>query len=174
MTPPPAPSPSLYGSVARGAVAGAIGTLAMDVVWYARYRRGGGQDSFLDWEFSGSTTGFDDAGAPAQVGKRVVKAVFDRDLSDDLAGATNNVVHWATGTQWGALYGVATSATGLPQPAAALLLGPMAWGTAYALLGAAGIYEPIWSYDAKTLAKDFSAHLVFGLATAAAVWASGD
>jgi hypothetical protein len=27
--------------------------------------------------------------------------------------------------------------------------------------------EPIWEYDYKTLAKDLSAHLVYGLATAA-------
>jgi len=36
------------------------------------------------------------------------------------------------------------------------------------MLGAAGIYEPIWRYDKETLAKDLSAHLVFGVATAAA------
>jgi hypothetical protein len=30
------------------------------------------------------------------------------------------------------------------------------------------VYEPIWKYDLRTLAKDLSAHLVFGVATAAA------
>lgn len=29
------------------------------------------------------------------------------------------------------------------------------------------LYKPIWEYDAKTLADDLSAHLVYGLATAA-------
>jgi hypothetical protein len=32
----------------------------------------------------------------------------------------------------------------------------------------AKLYEPIWKYDAKTLANDLSAHLVYGLVTAAA------
>jgi hypothetical protein len=30
------------------------------------------------------------------------------------------------------------------------------------------LYKPIWEYDAKTLGDDLSAHLVYGLATAAA------
>jgi hypothetical protein len=35
----------------RGAIAGAVGTAAMDLVWYRRYRGGGGgKDSFLRWE----------------------------------------------------------------------------------------------------------------------------
>jgi hypothetical protein len=155
-------------AAARGVVAGAVGTLAMDLLWYSRYRRGGGLDSFHDWEFSSSTTGFEDAGAPAQVGKRIVHAVARKDLPDRVAGMTNNVVHWATGSQWGALYGIVTRSKPGPSPAHGLVLGPVAWGTAYALLGAAGIYEPMWRYDTETLAKDLSAHLVFGVATAAA------
>jgi hypothetical protein len=31
-----------------------------------------------------------------------------------------------------------------------------------------GIYEPMWRYDKKTLAKDLGAHLRFGVVTAAA------
>jgi hypothetical protein len=49
----------------------------------------------------------------------------------------------------------------------ALALGPSAWLSSYALLPLAKIYKPIWEYDAKTLADDLSAHLVFGTATAA-------
>jgi len=37
------------------------------------------------------------------------------------------------------------------------------------ILPAATLYQPIWDYDAKTLANDLSAHLVYGLATAAAL-----
>ena len=37
------------GAILRGLVAGAVGTAAMDVVWYLRYRRGGGKEKFLDW-----------------------------------------------------------------------------------------------------------------------------
>jgi hypothetical protein len=31
------------------------------------------------------------------------------------------------------------------------------------------LYKPIWEYDRKTLANDLSAHLVYGIATAAAL-----
>ena len=30
------------GAIGRGLIAGAVGSLAMDVLWYARYRRGYG------------------------------------------------------------------------------------------------------------------------------------
>ncbi|MBV8998035.1 MAG: hypothetical protein JO304_03180, partial [Solirubrobacterales bacterium] len=40
------------------------------------------------------------------------------------------------------------------------------FGRATTYLPAAKLYQPIWDYDAKTLANDLSAHLVYGLATA--------
>jgi hypothetical protein len=38
------------------------------------------------------------------------------------------------------------------------------------VLPAAGLYQPIWKYDAKTLAKDLSAHLAYGTGTGVAFW----
>jgi hypothetical protein len=161
------PGRSLTGGLARGAVAGAIGTLAMDALWYARSRRDGGTRPFHEWELS-SAEDFDGAGAPAEVGRRVVRRVLGRDLPDRAASTTADVVHWSTGVQWGALFGLAGGMGRVPPPVSGLVLGVVAWGTAYGVLGAAGIYQPIWQYDATTLAKDLSAHLVFGLASAAA------
>jgi hypothetical protein len=159
---------SPVGAVLRGVAAGAVGTLAMDLVWYARYRRAGGEDSFVDWEFSASTKNWEDAGAPAQVAKRVTEGFLQRELPDEAAAMTNNAAHWATGLQWGALYGlVAGSAERTPRPAYGAALGAVAFTTSYALLGLAKVYRPIWEYDIKTLAKDLSGHLVFGLGTAA-------
>jgi hypothetical protein len=34
----------------------------------------------------------------------------------------------------------------------------------------AGLYKPIWEYDAKTLAVDLSAHLAYGAGTGTAFW----
>lgn len=39
----------------------------------------------------------------------------------------------------------------------------------YVVLPAANLYKPIWDYDRKTLAKDLSAHLIYGLGTATTV-----
>jgi uncharacterized membrane protein YagU involved in acid resistance len=47
--------------------------------------------------------------------------------------------------------------------------GASVWGAGYVVLPAAKLYKPIWEYDARTLANDLSAHLVYGLTTAAAL-----
>lgn len=61
----------MIGRVARGVVAGVAGTLAMDLLWWSRHRRSGGEDSFTEWDISsGSTASFEEASAPGQVGPR--------------------------------------------------------------------------------------------------------
>jgi hypothetical protein len=60
--------PTPLGAVARGAIAGAVGTLAMDVVWYARYQRDDGKDAFVEWEFS-APADWNEISAPGQVEK---------------------------------------------------------------------------------------------------------
>jgi hypothetical protein len=42
------------------------------------------------------------------------------------------------------------------------------WAASYAVLPVAKLYKPIWEYDKTTLAKDLSAHLVYGVGTATA------
>ncbi len=49
-----------------------------------------------------------------------------------------------------------------------LPFGAAVWANGYVVLPQLGVYKPIWKYDLETLAKDLSAHLVFGTATAAA------
>ena len=93
--------PDPAASIVRGAAAGLAGTLAMDALWYRRYRRGGGEDGFLDWELSSATTSYEQAGAPAQVGKRIVEGYFQRELPPASAGMMNNAVHLLTGVAWG-------------------------------------------------------------------------
>jgi hypothetical protein len=152
----------LTRTVARGAVAGAVATAAMDLVWYRRYRDGGGQDPFAQWEFSSSATDFgDEAPAPARVGKFVADAA-GIELDDSAAAATNNVVHWTTGIGWGVFGSVAAAVLPGPAVATGVATGVAAWGTSYAVLGRLGIYQPISEYDRETLVKDLSAHLVFG------------
>jgi hypothetical protein len=156
------------GALVRGMVAGAMGTAAMDLVWFYRYKRGGGESSFIEWEFSVGLDDWSKASAPGQLGKRLFEAFFQRELSPRWAALTNNVMHWSYGMGWGGLYGlVAGSAThvrirwGLP-------FGSVVWGASYVILPQAGVYKPIWEYDVPTLAKDLSAHLVYGVSTAAA------
>lgn len=156
------------GALVRGAVAGLAGTLAMDALWYRRYRRGGGEDGFLDWELSAFTESYEQAGAPAQVGKRIVEGYLQRDLPPGSAKAMNSAVHLLTGVGWGVAHAVATSSTRAPRVRTGLVTGATAWAASYAMLAPAGIYDPISEYPPSVLWQDLSAHLVFGIGTGVA------
>lgn len=158
--------PTPFGAAVTGAIAGVVGTLAMDLVWYRRYRNSGGQDSFIDWEFSTNTEGYDDAAAPAKVGKRLIDGLFQTELAPDTAGVVNNAVHWATGMAWGTGHGIVAGSLPTPTPVLGALTGSVAWVSAYAALAPTGLYRPMWEYDPKTLWRDLSAHLVYGTVTA--------
>jgi hypothetical protein len=155
-------------TIVKGAAAGLAGTLAMDLVWYRRYRSDGGVDSFRDWEFSAGTRSYDEAGAPAQVGKRVTESLLQRELPPESARTMNNVVHWSTGALWGTAHGIAAASLGRSRIPYGLATGLTAWAASYALLAPAKIYKPAWEYPPSVLWKDLSAHLVFGTGLAAA------
>lgn len=151
-----------------GAVAGAAGTAAMDALWYWRYRRGGGTQGVVGWETADGTTSYKDASAPARTAQLAAKKLGGVDLPDSSARAATNLVHWSTGAAWGGAYGVVREL--LPEayrPVWAVGFGPVVWTQSYAVLGVLGIYEPIWTYSAKVLWQDLSAHLAYGLTTAA-------
>ena len=152
-----------------GAVAGAMGTAAMDLVWFARYRRGGGTQGLLAWETAEGVDKWDDASAPGQVGRRLVEGLTQEELPDRWARTMTNVVHWATGLAWGAQFGIVAGSLRGPRHwlVRGLALGPVAWLASYVVLPLAKLYKPMWEYDAPTLAKDLSAHVVYGAATAA-------
>ena len=143
----------------------------MDALLYERYRRDGGLSNAGDWEFSAGLTSWDQAPAPAQLGKRLVEGVFDVELPAKSAPVVNNVTHWAFGIVNGAQYAIVAASLKRSRIRHGLMFGATVWAAGYVVLPAAKLYKPIWEYDAKTLAKDLSAHLVYGLTTAAALQA---
>jgi hypothetical protein len=156
------------GALVGGALAGVAGTAAMDTVWYARYRRGGGQQNFLAWETAAGVDKWDDAPAPGQVGRRLVEGFLRQELPDGWARTMTNVMHWVTGMGWGAQYGVVAGSVRRRRLVLAATFGPTVWLSSYVILPLAKLYQPIWEYDAKTLAKDLSAHMVYGTVSATA------
>lgn len=157
------------GALRNGVLAGIVGTAAMDLLWYRRYKRDGGEDGLLDWEFSAGTESYEQVGAPAQVGKRLVEGFLQTELESSTARSMNNAVHWATGIGWGTLHGLlVASAREEPRARYGLGTGALAWASSYALLAPAKLYKPMREYPASVLGKDLSAHLVYGLATGAA------
>lgn len=156
------------GAIVRGIVAGAVGTAAMDALLFKRYRRGGGDESAGQWEFSEGLSSWEDAPAPAKVGKRLVEGLFRIEIPPSRVPLVNNVTHWGYGILGGAQYGVVAASLRKPRVAYGLPFGATVWASGYVVLPAAMLYKPIWEYDVKTLAQDLSAHLVYGLATATA------
>jgi hypothetical protein len=157
---------SPVGAVLRGVIAGVVGTAALDTLQFVRYRRGGGDSSATEWEFSEGLSSWEDAPAPAQVARRLTEGLFDIKLPSSDARLVNNVTHWAFGTLTGALYGLIAGSLSKQRVVYGLPFGASVWAGGYVVLPAAKLYKPIWEYDVKTLATDLSGHLVYGLATA--------
>jgi hypothetical protein len=152
------------GAITRGAVAGAIGTVAMDAFLYARFRSGGGDQEPLEWEFGGASA-WDKVSAPAQVGRRLFEGFTQRPLDARWARTTNNVMHWGYGIAWGAALGVVAGSLSRNRFVYGPLFGATVWGSSYVTLPLAGLYKPIWKYSVAELAPDLGAHLTYGTVT---------
>jgi hypothetical protein len=140
----------------------------MDLLLYRRYRREGGQDSAWRWESAEGVTNWGAASAPGQLGRKVEQLVTRRPPPDPWARPTTNAMHWVTGATWGLQYALFATRSARHPLLRALALGPAAWSAGYVVLPLAGVYRPIWTYDRRTLGRDLSAHLVYGVATSAA------
>jgi hypothetical protein len=157
----------LVRNVGVGLLAGAIGTAAMDLELYRRYRRDGGTAGIWSWEFAANVTSWENASAPGQLGRKVLKLATGHEPPDQWARGTTNLVHWATGAGWGGQYGaLAPAASGHPWVRAGVF-GPVVWLFGYVVLPVVKVYKPIWAYDAATLREDLSAHIVYGTVTTA-------
>ena len=157
------------GAVAGGFLAGTVGTVALDTYQYLRYRKGGGTDSPLAWEFPSVET-WDQAPAPGQVARRVIEGFTQKPLPDRSASLISTIMHWGCGSVNGAGYGVVAGSLRRPTPATGLPFGVAVWLTGYAVLPLGRLYQPIWKYDIKTLADDLGGHLIFGTTTGTVFW----
>lgn len=156
-------------AVTGGLLAGAVGTVCLDAVEYLKHRRAGGTESPLEWEFAPVET-WDEAPAPGQVARRVIEGFTQRKLPDRWAWPVSTAMHWGYGSAAAAGYAVLVGSLPRPRPRYGLPFGAAVWAAGYALLPQGGLYQPIWKYDAKTLATDLGAHLAYGTGTGIAFW----
>ena len=156
-------------AAAAGLLAGAVGTVCLDAVQYLKYRRGGGTQSPLAWEFA-PVDSWETAPDPGQVAKRVIEGFTQRKLPDRAAWPLSTAAHWGYGSGAGVAYGIVAGSRPTPRLGYGLPLGAGLFANDYTVLPLAGLYQPIWKYDAKTLAWDLAGHLAYGTGTAAAFW----
>lgn len=159
---------SPLGAVGRGLLAGVAGTAAM-TAWQelsAKLQSSEGEDGTSSEEKAKDP--WEEASAPAKVGRRIIEGVFHKEVSADQIGTLTNVMHWGYGTTWGAVYGLLAGTAGRSSATGGLVFGTGVWLSSYAELVPMGLYEPPTEYEPKELAMDLSYHLVYGTATALA------
>ncbi len=140
---------SVPASIARGVLAGAAGTAAMTAAQTAYYK----------------ATGSESSSTPAEVAKRIIGGVLQREVPDDKDEQLNTGMHVLYGTSWGALLGLAAAGR---SPGSGVLFGLTVWAASLVELPAMQLAPPVWEYDAKSLGTDVGFHLVYGVAAATA------
>jgi hypothetical protein len=142
-------------AVVRGLCAGAAGTLAMTVYQVIVAKIRGAEPSTV----------------PAEVGKRVIRGVFQRRFPEEQTGKLNQAMHWGYGTTWGAAYALTDGTVDQPIVPRGLAFGTFVWAASLAELPAMKLAPPVWEYPPAELALDASYHLIYGL-TVAGVYAA--
>jgi hypothetical protein len=159
---------SPLGAVTRGVVAGLVGTAAMTAhqeirarIREARHPAGErtGEEPVDPWQ---------SAPAPAQVARRVLEGVFQRQVPPEEISTLTNAMHWTYGAGWGAVYGLLRSSIGGSSAAFGPAFGFTVWAMSYVELVPMGLYEPPWDYAVTSIANDIGYHLTYGTATAMA------
>ncbi|MEN3282746.1 MAG: hypothetical protein V7607_3886 [Solirubrobacteraceae bacterium] len=144
--------PAPLGALARGLLAGAAGTAAMTAA-QTLYLKARGEEP--------STT-------PAEVGRRIVEGVLQREVPEERIGLLNNAMHWLYGTSWGAAYGLAQSSRRSRGACDGPVFGAIVWSASLVHLPAMRLAPPVWEYPPDQLASDVAFHLVYGIGAGAA------
>jgi hypothetical protein len=115
-------------------------------------------------------TGQESSSTPAEVAKRIIGGVLQREVPEGSEGALNNGMHVLYGVSWGGLLGLAAAGR---SPGSGVLFGLTVWGASLVHLPAMQLAPPVWEYPPASLASDVGFHLVYGVSTAAAYKALG-
>jgi hypothetical protein len=141
------------GAVLRGAVAGAVGTATMTAAQAVEMK----------------ATGREPSTTPAEVAKRLIEGVLQREVSESETGTLNNVMHWLYGTSWGVAYGIVEGSRSRPPSLrSGLVFGSVVWAASLIELPALGVAPPVWEYPPRELVSDVALHLAYGAGAAAA------
>ncbi|HEX4467139.1 MAG TPA: hypothetical protein VH025_08115 [Solirubrobacteraceae bacterium] len=149
-------------AISRGLIATAAGTAAMTLAQISAQR----------------LLGTSPSEAPARVAQKVLKKARSRGVPRRERGKLNQTMHWLYGTGWGVPLGLASASGALgatpssPSGATALTgaaFGLGVWSVGLIELPALDVAPPVWRQDAGGVALDVGMHLVYGIATIAAL-----
>lgn len=161
------------GALTRGVVAGAVGTACMTALQEVMARRRRAHAPVSSGNGDGPGDPWESAPAPAQLAKRVIEGVFQREVPVERITFFTNAVHWGYGTAMGGMYGLVQGTVRTKRLVHGPLFGLGVWASSYATLVPLGLYEWPWRYRASSVAKDLSYHLVYGSGVAAGYVALG-
>jgi uncharacterized membrane protein len=114
-------------------------------------------------------TGGGSSEAPAEVGEKLLGALGIT-VGKKRRPALGAVMHLAYGKSWGLPFGLIAARGGrTPRPRDGVALGLGVWLVSLAELPALGVAPPPWRQSPTALAQDLGFHLVYGVATAAAL-----
>ncbi len=160
------PRVSPLGSVVRGLAAGIVGTglmtAAQELAARLQAKAAGDAGPAGEDQSAEPKDPWEEASAPAKVAKRVVEGVFQKQLSADPTVVTN-VMHWAYGTGWGAVYGLIAGTRGTSTLKQGARFGTGVWAMSYVQLVPMGLYELPWTYPPKDTALEVSYHVAYGV-----------
>lgn len=151
-------------ALVRGALAGVAGTAAMTALQelVAGLQSSDGSDVDAEGESEDSSQDWEQASAPAQVGKRIIEGIFHKEADPKLISPLTHAMHWGYGTGWGAVFGLIYADRDGPALGRGLGFGVAVWLASYAQLVPMGLYEPPWRYEPGDLATELSYHLAYG------------
>jgi uncharacterized membrane protein YagU involved in acid resistance len=105
---------------------------------------------------------------PAEVGRRIVEGVLQREVPEERIGVLNNAMHWLYGTSWGAVYGLVQSSQRSRGACDGPVFGAIVWSASLVHLPAMRLAPPVWEYPPDQLTSDVGFHLVYGIGVGAA------
>ncbi len=138
--------------VARGVAAAAAGTAAMTAAPLAYYQ----------------VTGAEQSRAPEKVVDTLLRRTIGRKVPRKRRGQVNWAAHVGYGISWGVPLGLIAGRTAKPLATGAGF-GATVWASSLVELPALGQAPPVWDMEIEHVALDAGFHLVYGLATGAAL-----
>lgn len=156
-------------AVAKGAVAGLVGTAVLTVAM----RRG--PELLHQLGLARADPGVpktreqaeETEGGPTEtLAERVAAGVLEVPIEDDTRQVAGQAIHWSYGAAWGALYGVVQSSLHLPHLVHGTIFGGLVAVVASTLVPAIGLTPPPTRQPLAMSGMQMVTHLLYGWATA--------